>query len=148
MSTNITSLDRAIQSTILWLKDVQDELLWDDKEKTYRATKSVLQAIRDRLPIEEIAHLMANLPIIMKGMMMDGYDYQEKPARIKTVEDFYNCIQEYYDVLRRDELNAKDVTHAVVTMLKKRVGEGEVRKIAANMPAELKPLFQIEVPLL
>ncbi len=145
MSTNISSLDRAIQNAVLWLKDAQNELMWDDKEKAYRATKAVLQAMRDRLPIEEIAHLMANLPMVMKGMMMDGYDYQQKPVRMRTIEDFYSCIQDYYDSQRRDEINAEDATHAVITMLKKRIGEGEMHKVAANMPLELKPLFQIEI---
>lgn len=144
MSTNISSLDRAIQTAVLWLKDAQDELMWDDKEKVYRATKAVLQAMRDRLPIEEIAHLMANLPMVMKGMMMDGYDYHQKPVRMRTVEDFYSCVQGYYDSQRRSEIDAEEATRAVVTMLKRRVGEGETHKIAANMPTELKPLFQIE----
>ena len=88
MSTNISSLDRAIQNAILWLKDIQDELKWDDKEKVYKATKATLQAMRDRLPIEEIVHLLANLPMVMKGMMMDSYDYQQKPVRMRTIEDF------------------------------------------------------------
>ena len=134
MATNITSLDRAIQNAVLWLKDVQDELMWDDKEKVYRATKSVLQAIRDRLPIEEIVHLMANLPMVMKGMMMDGYDYQQKPIRIRTIEDFYNCVQGHYDAQKRDIIDADEATHAVVITLKKRIGEGEICKVAANMP--------------
>jgi uncharacterized protein (DUF2267 family) len=144
MSTNISSLDRAIQNAILWLKDIQDELKWDDKEKVYKATKATLQAMRDRLPIEEIVHLLANLPMVMKGMMMDSYDYQQKPVRMRTIEDFYSCVQDYYDAQRRDIINPETVTHAVIMTLQRRIGEGEISKIAANMPAELKSLFQIE----
>ncbi len=146
MSTNITSLDRAIQNTILWLKDAQDELMWEDKEKVYRSTKAVLQAVRDRLPIEEIAHLLANLPMVMKGMMMDGYDYTQKPIRMRTVDEFYSCVQDYYDSQRRDVIDVAAATRAVVTMLKRRVGEGEMNKIVASMPLELKPVFQVELP--
>ena len=144
MPTNITSLDRAIQNALLWLRDVQDELMWEDKEKVYRATKAVLQAMRDRLPIEETVHLMANLPMVMKGMMMDGYDYHQKPVRIRALDDFYSCVQGYYDAQRRDEIDVEKLTRAVVAMLKRRIGEGEIHKVAANMPTELKPLFQIE----
>jgi uncharacterized protein (DUF2267 family) len=54
VSTNISSLDRAVQNAVLWLNDIQTELQWEDKEVVYKATKAVLQAIRDRLPYEEL----------------------------------------------------------------------------------------------
>jgi uncharacterized protein (DUF2267 family) len=92
VSTNILSLDRAIQNTIQWLNDIQNELGWDNRDSVYKATKAVLQTIRDRLPVEEVVHLTANLPLVMKGMLMDGYDLKDKPVRMRSVEEFYKHI--------------------------------------------------------
>ncbi len=142
MSTNILSLDRAIQNTILWINDIQEELHWDSRDMVYKATKAVLQAIRDRLPIEELAHFSANLPMIMKGMLMDGYDPRDKPLKMKTIEEFYDCIQDYYDAQRRAVINPEDAARGVINTLALRMGGGEMQKVADNMPERIKPLFE------
>lgn len=149
MSTNITSLDRAIQNTILWLNDIQAELKWDSKDNVYSATKAVLQTIRDRLSVEEVVHLTANLPLIMKGMLMDGYDLTEKPAKIWTQDLFFELIQEYYNPFERNAIHPEDAVRAVARVLNRRMGGGEMCKVAASMPLEIKELFRqagVEVP--
>jgi uncharacterized protein (DUF2267 family) len=149
LSTNIISLDRAIQNTILWLNDIQAELKWDSQDNVYRATKAVLQTIRDRLPVEEVVHLTANLPLVMKGMLMDGYDLTEKPTRIWTQDLFFELIEEYYNPFKRNAIHPEDAVRAVVRVLNRRMGGGEMSKVAATMPLEIKELFRqagVEVP--
>jgi len=79
-------------------------------------------------------------------MMMDGYDYQQKSIRIRTVKDFCSYVQGQYNAQKREVINVDEATRAVVITLKKRIGEEEICKVTANMPSELKPLFQIEAP--
>ena len=88
MSTNIVGLDRAISHTMEWIDDIQHELGWASKDKTYQATKAVLQSIRDRLQVNEVIHLSANRPLVMKGMLMDGYTLKGKPERIRDLVKF------------------------------------------------------------
>lgn len=142
LSTKIVSLDRAINNTVQWIEDIQKELDWESRENTYKATKAVLQALRDRLPIEEVVHLCANLPMIMKGMLMDGYDYKAKPEKVKTVEEFDLAIQQYYDGSRRDIVYSEDAAKAVVTVFNRRMGGGEMQKVAAALPQLIRRLFE------
>ncbi len=143
MSTNILSLDRAVQNTILWLNEIQTQLQWEDRDTVYKATKAVLQTIRDLLPYEELFHFSANLPMVMKGMMFDGFNpIKDKKEKVKTEVEFYNQVQTYYDSQRRDLISGKEATMGVVNMLIDRVGEGEMKKVADNMPLKLKPLFR------
>jgi uncharacterized protein (DUF2267 family) len=142
VSTNILSLDRAIQNTIQWLNDIQNELGWDKRDSVYKATKAVLQTIRDRLPVEEVVHFTANLPLVMKGMLMDGYDLKDKPVRMRSVEEFYEYIQQYYDWQRRETIETEKAARAVITVLNRRMGGGEMRKVAANLPEKIKRLFE------
>jgi uncharacterized protein (DUF2267 family) len=107
-STKILSLDRAINNTIQWIDDIQTELGWESREDTYKATKAVLQALRDRLPFEKVVHLCANLPLVMKGMLMDGYDFKEKTAKIRSIEEFDEAVQQHYDVTIRDLIFSED----------------------------------------
>jgi uncharacterized protein (DUF2267 family) len=142
MSTNILSLDRAIQNTISWLGDVQAELGWDSKDNTYKSTKAVMQTIRDRLTVEETVHFCANLPLVMKGMMMDGYNIANKPLKIRDLEEFYEQIQQNYDGTRRDIVNSSAAARAVIKVLCRRMGGGEMAKIGANMPEKIRRLFE------
>lgn len=141
MSTNILSLDRAIQTTILWLNDIQEELNWDSRDNVYKATKAVLQSIRDRLSFEEVVHFSSNLPLVMKGMMMDGYDIRDKPLNIRSLDEFFETVQQNYDGQRRDIVNAGEASRAVMKVLKNKMG-GEVIKAGASMPGAIKKLFE------
>ncbi|MGE5556152.1 MAG: DUF2267 domain-containing protein [Methanocella sp.] len=149
MSTGISALDRAIQTAMQWLSDIQRELGWDSPDKTYSATRAVLQAIRDRLPVEEVVHLAAGLPLVMKGMLLDGYDYSKKPAPISTQNLFFELVEEYYNPLKRNLIHPETVAPTVIRVLNRRIGGGEMSKVAAVMPLELKELFReagVEVP--
>jgi uncharacterized protein (DUF2267 family) len=149
VSTNIASIDRAISNAIQWIDDIQEELGWESRDKAYQATKAVLQSIRDRLPIEEVIHLSANLPLIMKGMMMDAYDLKNKPVRIRSIEEFLELVQANYDASTRDIISAEDATIAVLKVLNTRMGGGEMCKVAANMPEKIRRLFReagVELP--
>ncbi len=142
MSTNISSLDRAITNTMTIIDEIQDELGWESKEKTYQATKAVLQSVRDRLQVEEVIHLSANLPLILKGMMIDGYTLKNKPSRIRDLEGFLELVQANYDATMRDIIEPEDAVVVVLNVLNSHIGGGELTKVAANMPEPIKRLFR------
>lgn len=149
MSTNIVALDRAISHTMEWIDDIQDELGWESKDKTYQATKAVLQSVRDRLQFSEVVHLSANLPLIMKGMLFDGYSLKNKPERIRDLEGFLEYVQANYDASMRDMINPEDTVVTVLNVLNAHIGGGELTKVAVNMPAPIQRLFReagVEVP--
>ena len=146
MSTGIRSLDSSLQTTMDWLSEIQEELGWPDKEKVYKATKAVLHAIRDRSPIEEVINFTANLPVVFKGMLFDGYTLSGKPVKIRTIGDFYDYIQDQYGARQGNIINADDACRGVINIISEKVGEGEMHKLTANMPEELRPLFQFRTP--
>jgi uncharacterized protein (DUF2267 family) len=142
VSTNIVALDRAVSNALEIIDQIQDELGWESRDKTYQATKAVLQSIRDRLPTEEVVHFSANLPLIFKGMLMDGYSLKDKPLRIRDLEGFLEYIQANYDASMRDLINPEDAFVTVVGILNRRMGGGEMCKVAANMPEAIRRLFR------
>ncbi len=56
-----------LQKTHIWLKDLMEELWWDDQHRAYLALRATLHALRDRLTVDEAVHLGAQLPIIIRG---------------------------------------------------------------------------------
>ena len=58
-ATGLEVFDRTLQTTNIWLGEVMREAEWPDRHKAYRAVRIVLHALRDRLPVDEAAHLSA-----------------------------------------------------------------------------------------
>lgn len=58
-TTRVNNLDRSIDLTNVWLKDILDQLKWQSKSSAYQALRSTLHALRDRLRVEEAVQLTA-----------------------------------------------------------------------------------------
>ena len=62
-SSGLAVFDTTLQKTNAWLKEVMDELGSSDRHQAYLALRAVLHALRDRLTVEEVAQLGAQLPM-------------------------------------------------------------------------------------
>jgi uncharacterized protein (DUF2267 family) len=138
-STKVSSLDRSIQSSIEWLNDIKEELKWKDDERVYAATKVTLQTLRDRMIVDETFELAAQMPLLLKGIYFDGYDPSGKPLTIRSREELFDEIQDRFD--KAEGLSGEIITRAVLKVLYKRAGEGEMDDIKENMPADIQGLF-------
>ncbi|MFO7835548.1 MAG: DUF2267 domain-containing protein [Candidatus Thorarchaeota archaeon] len=138
MSTSISSLDRSIQLSMEWLKEIGEELGWPDEERVYSATKAVLNALRDRLPIGEAVEFAAQLPMLLKGIYYDSYDTGGKPLKIREREEFYELVRDNFG---RDPLNPRDPIIAVLKVYREKTGTGEFEDIKNVMPEELRGFF-------
>jgi uncharacterized protein (DUF2267 family) len=66
-TTGLDVFDTTVQKTNNWLNDLMQVLRWPDKHKVYLALRTTLHALRDRLTVEEVAHLGAQLPMLIRG---------------------------------------------------------------------------------
>jgi uncharacterized protein (DUF2267 family) len=62
-----------MQKTHEWLNQVGDELGFDNEHAAYAALRATLHAVRDRLPVELVAHFGAELPLLIRGIYYDGW---------------------------------------------------------------------------
>jgi uncharacterized protein (DUF2267 family) len=54
-ATGLEAFDTTIQKTNSWLNDLMQVMDWSDRHKAYLALRATLHALRDRLPVEEVA---------------------------------------------------------------------------------------------
>jgi len=128
-----------LQSTHLWLKDLMAELGWDDERKAYLALKAALHTLRDRLTVQEAAHLGAQLPMLLRGVYYEGWSPAGKPVKERHKEAFVAHIKDY---LKKEEtVNLEQIVRAVFRVLAKHIAAGEIEDIKHILPPELRELW-------
>lgn len=135
-------IDSTVQTTHAWLHDIMLRMGWSDEEKAYHALRVVLHALRDRLGVNEVAHLAAQLPLLVRGVYYEGWHPSGKPLKEHRPEFLFH-IEEAF---RYDEVaNSEKICHAVLGTIKKHITKGEVEKVLASLPPDVRTLWPQEV---
>jgi uncharacterized protein (DUF2267 family) len=137
--TSLASFDSTVQTTNLWLHEIQEQLQWQDLHRAYHALRAVLHALRDRLPIDQAAALAAQLPLLVRGFYYEGWHPHGKPIKERRKENFLAHISEAF---RGDPLvDPEQVVQAVFRVLSRHVTTGEIGNVKQNLPAEIRSLW-------
>jgi uncharacterized protein (DUF2267 family) len=137
--TGLDVFDRTIHKTNNWLNELMKALGWHDRHKAYLALRVTLHALRDRLTIEEVAQLGAQLPMLICGFYYEGWDPTGKPLKERQKEGFLAGIEEQFS--GDNQVDAEQVARAVFSVLSDRVTEGEIEDVKHVLPAELRELW-------
>jgi uncharacterized protein (DUF2267 family) len=137
MTTGVSAFDQSLNTTFEWLRDVQEEMGFDDEQRAFRVLRGVLHALRDRLTIEEAADFAAQLPMLLQGVYYHGWTPRGKPEKIRSREEFLDRVAE--NLLR--EHDPAEATQAVFTVLEKRMSGGEIEDIKRILPEPIRDLW-------
>jgi uncharacterized protein (DUF2267 family) len=139
-TTGLEVFDRTLQQTHGWLNELMRIAGWEDKHRAYLALRVTLHALRDRLSVEEVAQLGAQLPMLIRGFYYEGWDPTGKPVRVRHREQFLAPIEQSF--AEEPTSNAEQVARAVFSLLATRVSEGEIAKVKHVLPAEIRDLWE------
>lgn len=120
----------------------------DDEENTDRAgrvLRCVLHSLRNRLTLEESFQLLAQLPMVIKALYIEGWQPSRTHVRVKTLHELCEeVIKEDGKSAWRDfsgVLDALDAIEAVVKTMADYVSAGELHDIVAVLPEDMKDRF-------
>ena len=137
--TGLEVFDRTVHKTNSWLNELMEISGWSDRHKAYLALRVTLHALRDRLIVEEVAQLAAQLPMLVRGFYYEGWDPTGKPIKERHKESFLARIEKHFS---DDEgVDPEQVARAVFALLEHRITEGEIEDIKHILPAELGELW-------
>jgi uncharacterized protein (DUF2267 family) len=142
--TGLSVFDTTLHKTNQWLNDLLQLLGWSDKDKAYLALRVTLHALRDRLTIEEVAQLAAQLPMLVRGFYYEGWNPTGKPEKERSEEEFLAHIARHF---QNDEaVDPEQVARAVFALIGKHVSAGEVEDVRQVLPKTLRPLWPPPAP--
>ena len=139
-TTHIAALDRSVDKANIWLRDTAAELGVDDRHAAYAALRSVLHALRDRLPVDEAAQLAAQLPLLIRGVYYEGWNPSATPASYSRADDLYERVVAGGGCHGATE--ASFAVAAVMRVLRVHVSAGELDDVLGALPAGVRAAFE------
>ena len=122
------------------------EVLQVQRNQAARIVRSVLHALRNRLSHEESFQLLAQLPMALKSVYVEGWKYSDNYIRLRRPEEFLDEIRKEdngmagYDF--GNNQRAALATAAVFNVLFETISEGEGRDMLSTLPESLKLWIQ------
>jgi uncharacterized protein (DUF2267 family) len=141
---HVDVIDRSVEQAHVWINDVADEFGTEDHQLAYRILRAFLHAVRDRITVEESAQLSAQLPLLVRGIYYEGWRPSATPLRYHDRETFLRKIAD--EALLAGSTEASYAVSAAVTVLRRRVSEGEVDDVLAILPADIRRLLGEAAP--
>lgn len=141
---NLTVFDSTVHKTNEIINEVSIEAKLHDREAAFKALRATLLALRDRLLVNQAAHLGAQLPVLLRGFYYEGWKPAAVPQKDRSQKEFLDHIQDYLSD-KEPELNAQHVATSVFSVLANRISAGEIEDILKTLPEEIRELWPQEV---
>jgi len=129
-----------------FLKEYAKEMnLVDDQDKAARILSAVLHGLREIISIEESLQLMAQLPMFLKAVYVNGWSIRKKNNRIRHMKEFIDLVRSFDGVTSRYDFESNEIAeHYINTtffVLRKYVSPGEMQDIRDELPKNLKDMI-------
>ncbi len=117
----------------------------DNKEQAGRMLRCVLRALRNRITTEESLQLMAQLPMAIKSLYVDGWTPTKYHPKIKSMDEFAE------EVMKEDGFpawrdfptlaDAMKAIEAVIKTIADYVSAGELHDLIDVLPQDMQSPF-------
>lgn len=135
--TGLIIFDETIHKTNTWLKEI-GQTLDCDRHRSYQALRSVLHCLRDRLIVDEAAHLGDQLPMLVRGIYYEVWRPSGKPEKIRSREEFLARISAN---LATAPIEPEEATRAVFQVLENHIAPGEALDVIDELPKDIRALW-------
>lgn len=129
-----------------FLKDIAIEIGEpENKAKAGRVLRAVLYALRDRFTAEESIHFVAHLPILIKGIYVDGWHLTRLGEHTNCLSTLLMDVKSYGFNGKNGDFSNDDkslaMIRAVLRVLKRYIRDGEIHHLKVLMPEQIKDVI-------
>jgi len=139
--TKAAVLDTSMQRTHEWLHEVGRDLGFDNERAAYAALRATLHAVRERLPVELVAHFGAELPMLVRGIYYEGW--HPSAVRLKAAHDEDFCDSMRRELQGHNELrDVERVARSVLRVIDRRIEPGQVDRVVDALPRQTREFWR------
>lgn len=115
----------------------------EELDTTMIILKSTLHTLRDRITIGESFDLLAQLPLVLKGVYVEHWKYSDKPPQeYNKFNDFKNHIKKEQELHGETEFSwtepTEEIVQTVINSLNKRYfSDGQLDHVMKNLPKDI-----------
>lgn len=139
MTTGLAIFDQTVQKTNVWLRAVEERLGPCSRQDAYCAWRAVLHALRNQLAPQEVLDFSAQLPLLLRGVFLEGWRLGKRQARARTTEDFIENVA--VALPPNFDQPPEHVARAVLETVTDHISIGELRDIIGGLPPSLRQLW-------
>lgn len=137
--TGLPVFDTTVQKTMQWLHDIDEEIGWDSRHKAYQALRGVLHVLRDHMPPNECAHFGSQLPMLIRGILFEGWHPAGKPIKDHSAEKFLVDIASFFP--KDPDVNPEEVARAVFAVMAQHMDPGEIDGVMRVLPKHIREFW-------
>lgn len=138
--TKLAVLETTVQKTHEWLRDINKGLGFDNDRAAYAALRAVLHALRGLLGADQVAHLGAQLPMLIRGIYYEGWDPSPAWRERRSEQAFLAAVgRELHGHLELQD--TERVARTVLRVLAQQLTPGEIGKIVDALPRDVRALW-------
>lgn len=127
-----------------FMKEYAEKLNIKDKDKVGRILSAILHGLREVISTEESLQFIAQLPMFLKAVYVNGWSSHKK-QRVKSMIEFIDLINRFDGVTAVNDFQSDEKTIKYIKttflVLRKYVSHGELEDIRTELPKELKSLI-------
>jgi uncharacterized protein (DUF2267 family) len=131
--TEVEGLNRTFEKTHEWLLELAKLGRFGSEQEAYTN-------LRDRLSVDEAAHLAAQLPTLVRGVYYEGWRPSDSPTRERTREEFLAAVLRRFRATP-DGFDPEHAARSVFRLLERRVSAGEIEDVRNMLPKEVQELW-------
>lgn len=140
----MSTLDNALEKSHIWLNQLQANLNIQKRNEAFRLLKVVLHELRDRLPLNEAAHLGAQLPTLIRGLYYEGFRPRPFNRKDKSLQPFLKAVEK--KMPRFYPKPPSELLRGVFELLNDTISSGEIKDIQACLSEEVRAFWPTPSP--
>ena len=139
-------LENNIHQAMDWIYAIEEACHWNEEnqKKAFAVLRAVLHELRNLLPLEQAAHLSAQLPLIIRGIFFENWHPHFVVIQEIKKEDFLTSITEA--LYPYQNIDAEGTVRSVLHVLGEKLPAGTLEDILKNMPKEIQELYASPYP--
>ena len=138
-AVGLEGIERTVQLTHIWINDLDERLGWDDKRRSYRLLRAVLQSLRDWLPINEAADMAAQLPELLRGAFYEHWRPGTTPVRERSKAEFLRRIVRAFEA--DPTIRTEEAVTEVFALLGDKISTGEIEQVRHALPPDIRAIW-------